>query len=106
MLKNSLQMLNNSLQMSARSHGVVVKADGSWPRGCGFKTRHRMLYGCKWFASYFINEKLKIKVAKWGAPKKYLKKNSLQMLKNRVQILIIWVQQGQNNKRNIFCQKS
>jgi hypothetical protein len=26
-------------------------------------------------ASYYIKEKLKIKVAKWGIPKKYLKKN-------------------------------
>ncbi len=26
-------------------------------------------------ASYYIKEKLKIKVAKWGTPKKYLKKN-------------------------------
>jgi hypothetical protein len=25
-------------------------------------------------ASYYIEEKLKIKVAKWGTPKKYLKK--------------------------------
>ncbi len=27
-------------------------------------------------ASYYIKEKLKIKVAKWGTPKKYLIKNS------------------------------
>jgi hypothetical protein len=32
------------------------------------------LDGCKQFASYYIKEKLKIKVAKWGTPKKYLKK--------------------------------
>ena len=43
---------------------------GSWPRGCGFKPRHRILDGCKQFASYYIKEKLKIKVAKMGTPKK------------------------------------
>jgi hypothetical protein len=58
----------------ARSHGLVVKADGSWPRGCGFKRWHRILDGWKQFASYCIKEKLKIKVAKWGTPKKYFKK--------------------------------
>jgi hypothetical protein len=54
----------------ARNHGLVVKADGSCPRGHGFKPRHRRLDGCKRFASYYIKEKLKIKVAKWGTPKK------------------------------------
>jgi hypothetical protein len=44
-------------------------AYGSWPRGCGFKPRHRIVDGWKWFASYYIKEKLKIKVAKWGTPK-------------------------------------
>ncbi len=72
-------MLINSpikaLLLLARSHGLVVKADGSWPRGRGFKPRHRILDGCKRFASYYIKEKLKIKVAKWGTPKKYLKKS-------------------------------
>ncbi len=34
--------------------GLVVKADGSWPRGCGFKLWHRILEGCKQFASYYI----------------------------------------------------
>jgi hypothetical protein len=52
----------------ARSHGLVVKADGSWSRGRWFKPRHCILDGCKQFASYCIKEKLKIKVAKWGAP--------------------------------------
>ncbi len=50
----------------------MVKADGSWPRGCGFKPRRRILDGCRRIASYYIKEKLKIKVAKWGTPKKYL----------------------------------
>jgi hypothetical protein len=49
--------------------GLVVKADGS-------------VY---WMdvsdASYYIIEKLKIKVAKWGTPKKYLKKTISQSLK-------------------------
>ncbi len=48
----------------ARSCGLVVQADGSWPRGSGFKPHHRILDGCKQFASYYIKEKLKIKVAK------------------------------------------
>jgi hypothetical protein len=32
-----------------------------------------ILDGCKRVASYYIKEKLKIKVAKWGTPKKYQK---------------------------------
>ncbi len=31
----------------ARSHGLVVKADGSCSRGCGFEPPHRILDGCK-----------------------------------------------------------
>ncbi len=27
----------------ARSHGLVVKADSLWPRGCGFKPWHHIL---------------------------------------------------------------
>jgi hypothetical protein len=50
----------------------VVRAEDSHPRGHGFESR-RILDGCKQFASYYI--KRKIKVAKWGTPKKYLKKN-------------------------------
>jgi hypothetical protein len=35
---------------------------------------------CKQFASYYIKEKLKIKVAKWGTRKKLkIKKNYLQL---------------------------
>jgi hypothetical protein len=33
-----------------------------------------MLDGCKRFASYYSKEKFKIKEAKWGTPKKKLKK--------------------------------
>jgi hypothetical protein len=42
----------------ARSHGLVVKADGSWPRGCGLETQHCLLDECKQFASYYIKEKI------------------------------------------------
>jgi hypothetical protein len=51
----------------------VVREEDSHPRGRGFESR-RILDGCKQFASYYIEEKLKIKVAKYGTPKKYLKK--------------------------------
>ncbi len=71
----------------ARSHGLVVMADGSWLRSCGFKTQHRILDGCKQFVSYFIKEKLKIKVAKQGTLKKYLKKNKTQNGVPSLQIL-------------------
>jgi hypothetical protein len=53
--------------------GLVVRVEASCLRGCGFESR-RVLDGCKRFASYYIKEKLKIKVAKWGTPKKILKK--------------------------------
>ncbi len=47
----------------------MVRAEDSRPRGRGFESR-RIVDGCKRFASYYIKEKLKINVAKWGAPKK------------------------------------
>ncbi len=50
--------------------GLVVRAEDSRPRGRGFKSRC-ILDGYKRFASYYIKEKLKIKVAKCGTPKKY-----------------------------------
>ncbi len=49
------------------------------PRRRGFESR-RILVGCKQFASYYIKEKLKIKVTKWGTPKKYLKNNKQNIL--------------------------
>ncbi len=52
----------------ARSRGLVVKADDSQSRGCGFEPRRRILDGMQ--ASYCIVNKEKIKVAKWGTPKK------------------------------------
>ena len=51
----------------------MVRAEDSCPTGCGFVSG-RILDGCKQFASYYIKENLKIKVAKWGTPKTYLKK--------------------------------
>ncbi len=37
----------NTDNVTARSHGLVVKADGSWSRGREFEPRHRILDGCK-----------------------------------------------------------
>ncbi len=56
--------------IKARSHGLVVKVDGSWPRGRGFKPRQRILDGCKQFASYYIKEKLENKGSQMGHTKK------------------------------------
>ncbi len=41
---------NNNLLWFRYIHftkGLVVKADGSWPRGRGFKPQQRILDGCK-----------------------------------------------------------
>jgi hypothetical protein len=38
--------------------GLVVRAEDSHPRECGFESRH-ILDGYKQFASYYIKEKLK-----------------------------------------------
>ncbi len=54
----------------------MVRAEDSRPRGRGFESRH-ILDKCKQFASYYIKEKLKIKVAKWGIPKKKYKKKKI-----------------------------
>ncbi len=71
------------MSLKARSHGLVVKADGSRPKGCGFKPQHHILDGCKQFASYYIKEKLIIKVAKRGTPKnKCLKKLTIKVSLN------------------------
>jgi hypothetical protein len=42
--------------------GLVVRVECSGLRGRGFESHH-ILDGCKRFASYYIKEKLKIKVA-------------------------------------------
>jgi hypothetical protein len=55
----------------ARSHGLVVKGDNLQSRDCGFESRCHKLDGCKRCYSYYIIKKItKIKVAKWGTPKK------------------------------------
>ncbi len=55
----------------------MVRAEDSRPIGRGFESR-RILDGCKRFVSYYIKEKLKIKVAKRGTPKKYLRVRRLR----------------------------
>jgi hypothetical protein len=65
-------------------------------RGRGFKPRHCILDGCKRFASYYIKEKLKIKVAKWGTPKKIIKKKKKRAHNSKkIQTL-----RNQNKKQN------
>ena len=49
--------MNIIIWYKARSHGLVIKADGSWPRGCGLKPQHCLLDGCKQFASYYIKDR-------------------------------------------------
>ena len=82
----------------ARCHGLVVKADGSWPRGRGFKPRHRILYGCKQFT---LHLQLKIKVAKWGTQKKkknfflkslnsYIGLDTINIISDHIQQLFIY----------------
>ena len=58
-----------SIFIQGEKPGIVVRAEESRPRGCGFESR-RILDGCKQFASYYIKKIKKIKVAKWGTPKR------------------------------------
>jgi hypothetical protein len=59
----------------ARRHGLVVKGDDLQLRDCGFDFQHCILDGCKQLNSYYIIKKtMKIKVAKWGTPKKIFRK--------------------------------
>ncbi len=60
--------------------GLVVMADGSWPRGCGFKPRHRILIECKQFASYNIEEKFENKGSQMRHTKRILKKPKKQSI--------------------------
>jgi hypothetical protein len=53
------------------SHVLLVNWNSFWLK-LNKANRHRILDVCKRFASYNIKEKLKIKVAKWGTPKKKL----------------------------------
>ena len=55
-----LSQLMLSLEM-ARSHGPVVKADGSWPRGCEFKPQHRILDGCKQLLAMTLKKNWKLR---------------------------------------------
>ncbi len=49
----------------------MVKGEDSQLSGCGFKSQHRILDG---ISEATITLEKEIKVAKWGTPKKYLKK--------------------------------
>ena len=49
----------------------MVKGEDSQLSDCGFKSRHRILDG---ISEATITLEKEIKVAKWGTPKKYLKK--------------------------------
>jgi hypothetical protein len=52
----------------------VVKAEDSQLSGCGFEPRRRILDGVSKASYYKLQWKKEIKLAKWGTPKKYLKK--------------------------------
>ncbi len=67
----SLQSTTQS-RWVGKSRGLVVKGEDSQLSGCGFESRRRILDGVS-EASYYIGKE--IKVAKWGTPKKYLKKS-------------------------------
>ncbi len=73
-LCSSMSRTINSWSIKQRSlgesHGLVVKADISWPKGCGFKPWYRILDGCQWFASYYINRKIENKGSQMGHTKK------------------------------------
>ncbi len=49
------------LNYLAISHGLVIKADGSWPSGSGLESRHRWM-DVNNHASYYMKEKSKIKL--------------------------------------------
>jgi hypothetical protein len=68
--------------------GLVVRAKDSRPRGRGFESRC-ILDECKRFASYYIKEKLKLKVAKWGTPKKIFKKQISKKLETNLKLFIL-----------------
>ena len=68
-----MQLPLNNIRLVGQKPGLVIRAEDSCPRGRGFESR-RILDGCKQFASYYIKEKFKIKVAKWVTPKKIFKK--------------------------------
>ena len=65
----------NKYLILGESHGLVVKAEDSQLSSCGFKRRRCILDGVR-EASYY-KWKNEIKVAKWGTPKKKIKKKYL-----------------------------
>ena len=62
-------MLKNEIKLSykAKSRGLVVKAEDSQLRGCGFEPWRGILDGVSYYKLQWKNE---IKVAKRGTPKK------------------------------------
>jgi hypothetical protein len=60
--------------IDGESRGLVVKLEDSQLRGCGFEPRRRILNGVRDAIYYKLQWKKEIKVAKWGTPKKYLRK--------------------------------
>ncbi len=52
----------------------MVKGEDSQLSGCGFETQRRIPDGVS--EACYYNGKREIKVAKWGTPKKYLKKKN------------------------------
>jgi hypothetical protein len=62
--------IDKSNNKQGKTPGLVVRAEDWHLRGRGFKSRC-ILDGCKRFASYYIKEKLKIIVAKWGTSNYY-----------------------------------
>ncbi len=68
------QMITLTKVSKARSHGLVVNGDDLQSRDCGFESQRHILDGCKRCYSYYVIKKItKIKVAKWGTPKKIFK---------------------------------
>ncbi len=51
----------------------MVKAEDSWSRGCGFKPGTVYWMDVSDALAITYTKIMKIKVAKWGTPKKYLK---------------------------------
>jgi len=59
-----------SAEPRLRNTGLVIKADGSWPWVVGSNPGIVFWMDVINNASFYIKEKSKVKVAKWGAPKK------------------------------------
>ncbi len=58
--------LFNLFYKEASSHGLVVKADGSWPIDHGFKARHRIWDGCKRWSKLLHLKKIENKGSQMG----------------------------------------